>query len=118
MQAPATSPSILLFNDRHDPDWLVTVDGKPETLLRCNFIMRGVALSPGEHSIEFRFKPNATPMHITVAAHLAGFLILGFLLVTGRRTVPAERPAPTAPVPPTPTAPVVPGPQGKKQFRP
>ena len=34
----------------------VTVDGQPAHLLRCNYIMRGVYLTPGRHSIEFRFR--------------------------------------------------------------
>ena len=42
--ANATAPSVLLLNDKYDPNWHVTVDGKPAELLRCNFIMRGVYL--------------------------------------------------------------------------
>ena len=38
----ATAPSVLLLNDKYDPNWRVTVDGKPAELLRCNYIMRGV----------------------------------------------------------------------------
>ena len=53
--ANATAPSVLLLNDKYDPDWRVTVDGKPAELLRCNFIMRGVYLAPGDHTVEFNF---------------------------------------------------------------
>ncbi|MGH7992361.1 MAG: hypothetical protein ACREDQ_02520, partial [Limisphaerales bacterium] len=42
LSAQADAPSVLLLNDKYDPNWHVFVDGKPASLLRCNFIMRGV----------------------------------------------------------------------------
>jgi len=57
--AKTATPSVLLLNDKFDPHWRVLVDGKPEELLRCNFIMRGVYLTPGQHTVEFKFSlPN------------------------------------------------------------
>jgi hypothetical protein len=56
--AKAAAPCVLLLNDRFDPGWKVTVDGKPAKLLRCNYVMRGVQVPPGEHEIEFRFPPS------------------------------------------------------------
>src|SRR5262249_19637991 len=60
LRARANEPSILLLNDRFDPGWSVSVDGKPEMVLRCNFLMRGVQLAPGDHTVEFRFAPPIT----------------------------------------------------------
>ncbi|RME93407.1 MAG: hypothetical protein D6766_08280, partial [Verrucomicrobia bacterium] len=37
LHARATAPSVLLLNDKHHPDWQVSVDGQPARLLRCNF---------------------------------------------------------------------------------
>jgi len=83
-QAPA--PSVLLLNDRFGPNWYVRVDGKPEPVLRCNYIMRGVYLQPGPHTVEFRFQPTLWPLYLSLAAIGVGLLALGFLGVTGRRT--------------------------------
>ncbi len=83
-QAPA--PSVLLLNDRFDPNWKVQVDGKPEPLLRCNYIMRGVYLQPGAHTVEFRFQPMLWPLYVSLAAMGLGVLALGFLGVAGRRS--------------------------------
>lgn len=49
------SPGILMLNDRIDPGWSVTVDGAPARMLRANFIMRAVALSPGDHRVVFSY---------------------------------------------------------------
>ena len=70
----ADAPSVLLLNDKFDPHWSVFVDGKPAPLLRCNFIMRGVYLSSGAHTVEFQFKLPNRPLYVSLTA--IGILIL------------------------------------------
>jgi len=48
--------SILLVNDRYSPKWKAFVDGKPAQVLRCNYIARGIYLTPGVHHVEMRFE--------------------------------------------------------------
>jgi uncharacterized membrane protein YfhO len=83
--AQAATPSVLLLNDQYDPNWRVTVDGKPAPLLRANFIMRGVYLAPGEHNVEFQFSLPAKPLYVTLSAIGVGILLCGFLIVGTRR---------------------------------
>ena len=85
LSADADAPSVLLLNDRYDPNWRVTVDGEPAELLRCNFIMRGVYLTPGQHTVEFQFILLHKPLYITLAAFGVGILLCGFLIVSSRR---------------------------------
>jgi hypothetical protein len=74
--AQATVPAVLLLNDKFDPHWRVLVDGKPAELLRCNFIMRGVYLTPGTHTVEFKFAfPNGS-LYVSLAAIGIGLLLL------------------------------------------
>ncbi|HIG80299.1 MAG TPA: hypothetical protein EYQ62_01350 [Verrucomicrobiales bacterium] len=76
----AESSTVLMLNDKHHPAWQVTVDGKPAALLRANYLMRGVHLSPGKHTVEFKFAPAAGSIRISLAGlGLAG--VLGALLV-------------------------------------
>jgi hypothetical protein len=83
--ANATAPSVLLLNDKYDPNWRVTVDGKPADLLRCNFIMRGVYLAPGDHTVEFNFTLPNKPLYVTLAAIATGICLLGILIFLQRR---------------------------------
>ncbi|HUZ06871.1 MAG TPA: hypothetical protein VMV89_05220 [Candidatus Paceibacterota bacterium] len=83
--ANATAPSVLLLNDKFDPNWSVTVDGKPAELLRCNYIMRGVYLAPGSHTVEFQFKLPMKPLYVTLAAIATGICLLGLLVFLQRR---------------------------------
>jgi hypothetical protein len=84
--AHAEVPSVLLLNDQYDPNWRVLVDGKPEPLLRCNYIMRGVYLTPGTHTVEFNFSLPPGPLYITIAAAVVGLLMCVVLFVSTRRT--------------------------------
>jgi hypothetical protein len=85
LNAQAAAPSVLLLNDRYDPNWRVLVDGKSAPVLRANFIMRGVYLTPGSHTVEFQFtQPNA-PLYITLTVIVAGFFLGGFLFYSTRK---------------------------------
>ncbi|MGD0745360.1 MAG: hypothetical protein ABSA45_09410, partial [Verrucomicrobiota bacterium] len=88
--AQAAAPSVLLLNDMFDPRWRVSVDGQPAELLRCNFIMRGVFLTPGAHTVEFQFRLPNKPFYITLTAIGVGILLCGFLIVAGRRDPPRQ----------------------------
>jgi hypothetical protein len=85
LNADAKTPCVLLLNDRYDPDWKVVVDGKPARLLRCNFIMRGVELAPGTHTIEFLFRPSLKAFYFSAVVMIVGVLLAGMLVISGRR---------------------------------
>ncbi len=87
-RAQADAPAVLLLNDRYDPHWCVLVDGRPAELLRCNFIMRGVYLTPGQHTVEFQFRLPHKPLYVSLAAIGFGLLLCGALLVLTRRNRP------------------------------
>jgi hypothetical protein len=84
--AHAEAPSVLLLNDQYDPNWHVFVDDKPAPLLRCNYIMRGVYLTPGTHTVEFKFSLPLGPLYVTFSAFAVGILLCGILIFSTRRT--------------------------------
>ena len=81
----ANTASVLLFNDKYDPNWHVFLDGKPAPLLRCNFIMRGVYVTAGAHSVELKFSLPMGPLYISLSAIGVGILLCGFLFFSTRR---------------------------------
>jgi hypothetical protein len=89
--ANATAPSVLLLNDKYDPHWSVTVDGKPAELLRCNFLMRGVYLTPGQHTVEFQFRLPNGPLYVTLTAVGIGILLCGFLIYLTQWSQPSAK---------------------------
>jgi hypothetical protein len=99
LSTKATAPSILLLNDKFDPDWTVFVDAKPAQLLRCNFIMRGVQVPAGNHTVEFKFSLPSGTFYVSLAGLLLALGLVGILGFVG----PAEPPEAT--VAPQPLSP-------------
>ena len=85
LQADAKTPAVLLLNDRTGDFWNVWVDGKPASILRCNYIMRGVFVPPGQHTIEFRFQPPLAWLYVSVASFAIGVLLAGYVIATRSR---------------------------------
>ena len=77
------------------------MDEKPAKLLRANFIMRGVQVPAGNHTIEFRFEPPVKGLYVTLSGIGLGILLCGFLAVSrlkgneektnGKPAVPAQQ---------------------------
>ena len=94
LQANPTAPAVLLLNDRFDPDWHLQVDGRPQTLLRCNYLMRGAFLPPGPHTVEFMFQPRHQALYVSLASVTAALALLGVVAWTGRRGESGSRETP------------------------
>jgi hypothetical protein len=93
LKSQSAEPSVLLLNDHFDARWRVSVDGKQAPLLRCNFIMRGVYLEPGNHTVRFDYDPPLRALYVSLGAIAVALCLTGFV-VWGERRTPA--PAPTA----------------------
>jgi len=87
LKTRAALPSVLLWNDKFDPQWSVTVDGQVQPLLRCNFLMRGVQVPAGDHTIAFRFDAPPRYLGISLLAIMVGLALSGLLFL--RRPEPA-----------------------------
>ena len=86
LHTKATEATVLLLNDKYDPNWTVTVDGKPAPLLRANFIMRGVYLPAGDHIVKFDFSIPSEPLYVTLSAMGIGlFLCVALFVLTRQR---------------------------------
>jgi len=95
LRADAKTPAVLLLNDRTGDHWNVWVDQKPASILRCNYIMRGVYVPRGEHTIEFRFQPPLVWLYVSVSAFAVGVLLFGYVIQStvnpSMKRVPARR---------------------------
>jgi len=91
LDANAVAPSVLLLNDHYDPNWHVTVDGQPAQLFHANFIMQGVFVPSGTHTIHFYFNMPTKPLYVTVFAYCIGIILCGVIVFYKR---PAMKPAP------------------------
>ena len=85
LKTRSDTSTVLLLNDKHHPAWRVTVDGQPAELLRANYLMRGVHLPAGAHTVEFLFAPSEGSIRVSLAGFGLGALVVGLLILGPRR---------------------------------
>jgi hypothetical protein len=88
-------PALLVVADAWAPGWRATVDGQAAPLLRVAGLFRGVALAPGEHTVELRYRPPGWVWGLRLGA-LGLLLSLGGALLARRwRLTPPPAASPT-----------------------
>jgi hypothetical protein len=90
IEAPLPSGGFLLNDTRYEPGWKAYIDGKQARVYRADYLLMGVFVDGGKHSVEFRYEPDSTAFNIsfiTVIAGLAGAILYGlFGLVFSKKT--------------------------------
>jgi hypothetical protein len=83
-------PCTLVLADSFHPGWRAFVDGVERPIQRANVAFRGVALVPGEHTVEFRYEPLSFRLGAWASAAAAAILLL--LSIRAARRPPAGPP--------------------------
>ena len=78
----STNDSVLVLSENFYPGWYAYVDGRAESIVRVDYNLRGVLLKPGEHMVEFLYRPNS--VLIGGGISLVTFVLLIILLVRKR----------------------------------
>ena len=74
----ANSEQLAVFSEiYYQPGWEATIDGKPASHFRADWILRAMLVPAGEHQIVFEFRPQG---YIT-AAYITSFSSLIILLL-------------------------------------
>jgi hypothetical protein len=99
VRTSAPVPSVLVLSENHYPGWRAFVDGRGVETMRVDYNLRGVLLAPGEHEVQFLYRPKSVLLGLLVsllaacalAAWAAGRLDV---LLTRKRQQPGRQTAP------------------------
>jgi len=73
---------FAVFSEIYYPKgWKATIDGEEASFKRVNYILRGMEIPAGEHTIEFKFDPDVVKTGSSIS--LASSALLFVLLVVG-----------------------------------
>ncbi len=87
----APTATVLVVSEMFYPGWEATIDGQPAHILLTDFLLRGVALSAGEHKVEMQYTAPAARNGALISAFT--LLLLCGLAGYTRRTANRMRPA-------------------------
>ncbi|MFN7313332.1 MAG: YfhO family protein [Bacteroidota bacterium] len=66
-ESNASSEQLAVFSEIfYDKGWDAYIDGQPATYFRCNYVLRGMKVPAGKHTIEYRFEPKAVAKGETI----------------------------------------------------
>ncbi|HYQ56402.1 MAG TPA: YfhO family protein, partial [Draconibacterium sp.] len=72
---------LAVFSEVYFPDWRVFIDGKESNLFAANYILRGMTVPAGEHTIEFVFHPDYYYTWNNIA-QISFYILIGILLLS------------------------------------
>jgi len=75
--ADVARPALLVLTDSDYPGWTVSVDGRQASLLTADYWFRGVLLTPGHHSIVFRYAPRSFALGLLLSC----FAFVGIVML-------------------------------------
>jgi membrane protein YfhO len=83
VRTSASRPSLLVLTDSWFPGWKAKVDGKSTPVERVDYVIRGVKVPAGAHTVEFTYEP--TSWRVGWILSLLALLTIVSAAVVGRR---------------------------------
>ena len=77
METDSPAPTVLVVSEIYYPGWQATIDGKPAEILLTDYILRGLILPAGKHSVEMHYSAPAARNGGVISA--LGLCVLGGL---------------------------------------
>jgi hypothetical protein len=90
----SSSDQLVVFSEMwYGPDlgWEATIDGQPATLIRTNYLLRGLRVPAGQHTIRMEFRPSSYFIGKPISVICSLLVILGLLGYIGYSVMEARK---------------------------
>ena len=79
VDAPGPSNNFLVVSEVHyPPAWVATIDGKPAEIIQTNYLLRGLVVPAGKHTIDMTYVREGFATHKVISLAL-NVLMLGMI---------------------------------------
>ncbi len=88
VEANLNCRGMVIVSDSYSKDWTATVDGKRAPLYAAYSIIDGIAVDPGAHRIELRYRPVS--FYLGASLSIASWLVIAAMWFRNRRRLSSE----------------------------
>jgi len=81
----ATAQFVVFSEIYYDKGWNAFIDNKPAVYAKVNYVLRGMPVPAGSHTIEFRFEPTTVKTSKTITT-ISAILVYLLLIIAGFMT--------------------------------
>ncbi|MFL5761721.1 MAG: YfhO family protein [Thermomicrobiales bacterium] len=75
LTATLNAPGIVVISEMYASGWKAYVDGEPAKIYATDYVLRGIAIPSGTHSIEMRYAPASIPRGIAISLGTLALLL-------------------------------------------
>jgi hypothetical protein len=78
----AAAPGLLVASEMYESSWKAYVDGKQVDLLPVDYVLRGVAIPAGTHTVEFCYAPSSLQIGLIITGISTALMIAVFAVAS------------------------------------
>jgi hypothetical protein len=76
LSTTSSAAQMLVVSEMFYSEWKATIDGKPVETMKTNFLLRGVLVPAGKHTVEFRYESPSFEQGRTISLAANGITLL------------------------------------------
>ncbi|HEX8100348.1 MAG TPA: hypothetical protein VF660_09145, partial [Actinomycetota bacterium] len=91
-------PGVVVVRNAFDPNWTASVDGRPAVILPADYLVQGVKVPAGRHTVVLRYDDPAVGYGLLGSALALLAVAIAALALSGRIRIPMPRKSPNDPL--------------------